>query len=140
MFKVQSRPSATMLATAACVVLAGMASAQSSTRITLQSINGSDTITGEFIAMTDDGYRIDTLAGEMTITVQGVTCTGAACPAIFVMGAQITLTSLDGSVNIDGEIRGLENGQYVILSKTMGMVQINTDLVDCTGPGCPTNM
>ena len=49
---------------------------------------------------------------------------------------EVTLKSPDGSVNMTGELIGIENGAY-ILESSLGNLRISSDNVSCFGTGCP---
>jgi len=48
----------------------------------------------------------------------------------------VTLLSGDGAINIEGEIRGIEDGEYVIQTN-LGPLRIEVSRVECIGEGCP---
>ncbi len=132
----------TLLTTTSFSVLATVAIAQSENLVTIQTTNGEMSISGALIDVKNNAYHLRTAAGEMTIPAVGVSCIGAACPTAapsFVRGADVTLTSSDGSINIAGKMEGIENGHYLIVTDGLGLMQVKTELVDCNGQGCPTD-
>lgn len=123
-----------------CLLLAGAAAAQSDAQITLSAKAGNTTITGDLISFENGVYEIETMAGRMNIDATAVDCAGANCPPLFVMDAPIVLTTLDGEVMLSGAMRGLDDGQFLIQTASLGTVEIAADLVNCDGPGCPIGM
>lgn len=51
---------------------------------------------------------------------------------------QVTLSSLDGKIELSGEITGIEGKSYV-LTNAAGTYKIPAVQVRCTGVSCPTN-
>ncbi len=68
-----------LLATALGLALTTPALAE---KIKLISLDGSTTITGEFISFDGEKYTISTILGEFTVDAFQVKCTGDACPVI----------------------------------------------------------
>jgi len=51
--------------------------------------------------------------------------------------AMVNLKSLDGTLNLVGELTGLEYGYYNINVKGFGLMRIDADEVTCKGDACP---
>lgn len=127
-----------LMATSSLSVLATFASAQTDQSVKLQSADMS--ISGQLMGVIDNSYQIKTKNGELVVPMNGVTCEGTACPAIdvsFEKGADVTLTSPDGSINLKGQMDSVGSDHYVVIT-TMGPLKVKSDRVDCSGPGCPT--
>lgn len=86
--------------TACLGVLAGVASAWAvqAAEVTLQTTDGSLSLTGELIEYDGTVYRIETLIGSLEIDAASVTCQGEACPAIE-ESTQFTIAIGDGVSN-----------------------------------------
>jgi len=122
-------------------VFAPLASAQNSNTVLLESLDKSVSVSGELVEAADGQYRLSTIAGIISVDVNTVSCTGAACPQVtpnFQAGAEVKLTSADGAVNVIGSITDIVDGHYVIENAVLGSVKIAIDLVECSGEGCPT--
>jgi len=122
---------------------ATVAVAQASNSVTLESLDKSVTVTGELIGTANGQYQLNTIAGSIAMDVNTVICSGEACPLVvpdFDAGAQVRLTSTDRAVNITGSITEFVDGQYTVENVALGSIQIAADLVNCTGPGCPTGL
>lgn len=52
------------------------------------------------------------------------------------LAQDVTLTSTDGSMSLDGELLGVEDGNYVIRT-TLGDLRVATSSMICEGEGCP---
>ena len=62
-----------------------------------------------------------------------IMATAVAAPAL---AQDVTLASADGTVNLTGQFRGIENGAYILVT-AMGEMRISTDRVSCVGVACP---
>ncbi|WP_411891135.1 substrate-binding domain-containing protein [Yoonia sp. SDW83-1] len=132
-----------LLATTSFGVLATMAAAQSDRTVILQASDGGMAISGELLGIDNNSYHLSTAAGEMTISPDGVTCFGNACPTVepvFQRGGAVMLTAPDSSMNIAGKIDAVEGDHYIIQTEGLGMMQIRTEGVTCSGPGCPSGL
>lgn len=49
---------------------------------------------------------------------------------------EVTLTANDGSMKVDGDLLGVENGKYN-LRTALGDISLDITTVTCSGPGCP---
>lgn len=118
------------------ILLASPCWAQSS-QVTLQYDDGTG-VSGELVEFADGNFRIQASVGLISIPEEDVTCTGQACPAGTtpdVPTPTVTLTSLDGSTTIIGDVIDFVDGEYVI-STLMGQLQIGASDVTCEGTGC----
>lgn len=53
------------------------------------------------------------------------------------LAESVTLTSTDGSMSLDGDLLGVEDGNYVIRT-SLGDLRVATSSMICTGAGCPS--
>lgn len=60
-----------------------------------------------------------------------------SCMLAVPASAELTLTSKDGSFVINGDLSRFENGFYHV-DTSIGELKVAVDLVECTGPDCPT--
>lgn len=114
------------------------AAAQSTNTITIKFDDG-EGITGELVEVTETGLRLSTLMGIVTIPLDGVSCLGEACPStvrVIPDGPNVVLTARDGSIELTGELLGVEAGQYV-LATNIGEFRIDVAETTCTGTACP---
>lgn len=126
-----------------CAWLPSMVSAQTAKTVQLQLVDNSLSLSGELLEAANGQYRVRTPSGVFEAGINDVTCTGGACPAVepdFEGGAQVNLVSADGNVKITGNIVTVLNGQYVIGHPIAGIIRVDADTVDCSGPGCPAGL
>ncbi|MEO9823401.1 MAG: phosphate ABC transporter substrate-binding/OmpA family protein [Paracoccaceae bacterium] len=128
----------TFMATSSLSVLATFASAQTNNSVKLQSADMS--ISGQLMGVVGNSYQIMTSSGELMVPIAGTTCEGASCPTpeiSFEKGAEVTLKSPDGAINLTGQLDSVTSDHYVV-NTTMGPLRVKSDRVECSGPGCPT--
>ena len=108
-------------------------------RVQLQANDGSVTITGTFVDLSDGLYTIQTELGPIIIDESFVTCTGPGCPGedqAVVIDRRIQLISRDGSSEVVGELPTFEDDFYE-LSTSLGTFWFDTSDVYCFGAACP---
>ncbi len=106
--------------------------------VVLTALDGSTSLAGNLLEVTDSQYIIATDFGEFTIDINKVNCAGEGCPSVAnpkEIGGEVVLTS--GSTTIEGRLIGLEESAYVVEVEAMGTIRVNSDLFTCTGVGCP---
>lgn len=65
-------------------------------QITLQSDDGAISLKGDFLRFEDNSYVVNTILGEIQLSADLVTCTGASCPIAATLGADsITFAGSD---------------------------------------------
>ncbi len=120
----------------------GIAMPQSAAQIRLTTPDGDLSITGTFLGLEGEAYRLETAAGIFTIPMADVTCEGPACPALSEvlvyanakLGQPITLKG--NNLMISGTLRAFENQIYVIETK-IGEMRVPASGILCKGAGCP---
>ncbi len=128
---------AVLLGSALCGGFATTGFAQTENTITLR-YDGGENITGEFIDFADDLIKINSAIGIVAVPVEGLSCIGAACPEetrLALTGPTLTLTSIDGSLKLTGQLLEIDNREYV-LATDIGEMRVKADLVSCEGEGC----
>lgn len=143
--------------TAFAISLAGGAHAQDT--VTLQYDDGYG-VTGEILDFEDNVFRIRSSLGVITIPSNEVTCSGGACPegttaalevepeptiTIEILPEdqpqveeekpEVTLTSLDGQVQLIGRVLEFSGTEY-LLKTEVGEIWIDASQVSCEGDGC----
>jgi hypothetical protein len=106
--------------------------------VVLTALDGSTTLTGNLLEVTESQYVIATDFGEFSIDINKVSCEGEGCPPVAnpaEIGGEVVLTS--GSTTIEGRLIGLEESAYVVEVEAMGTIRVNSDLFTCAGEGCP---
>ncbi len=63
--------------------------------VTLQSIDGSVTISGTLLGFDGAVFRLDTRYGELSVDAGGVTCTGPGCPLLTDFVAELSIVGSD---------------------------------------------
>jgi hypothetical protein len=106
-------------------------------QLVLTSLDGSVTVTGALLEISDDKYVLATDVGEMRIDVSKVICEGDDClteeDATYV--GNVVLTGAGGT--IEGILIDNLADAYLVDVPVLGMVRIKKDGYDCTGSGCP---
>lgn len=123
-----------------CLSLLATAPNAQDRQVTLQSINGTSSVSGVLISVDDQAFVLRTRAGDLAISADAVRCLGAACPTpapVFVIGETVALTSHDGSVNVSGTLIAVDDSQFVIDAGLLGQLELDRALVTCDGAGCP---
>ncbi|WP_156788434.1 hypothetical protein [Roseobacter sp. CCS2] len=119
------------------MVLATASAAQDDNQITLKYGDGSG-VSGELVGFEDSVFRIQASIGLIAVPAQDVSCIGRACPegtALEVPAAPATLTSLDGSFRMFGNVIDFVDGEYV-LATDIGELRISASDTTCEGDGC----
>lgn len=123
--KTQLKTSAATLALASGLLLPATAHAQ---EITLKSTDGTISVVGDFVELTDDTYVIRTALGDLRIAASSMICEGAACPSfddvtadVEIVGSEaiglgmmpLLMTGFAASLDADAEITNAAAGQTV---------------------------
>lgn len=128
-----------LLATLLCAALVPQASlAQDANEVTLRFASGQESLDGTLVEFKDDKFLIESKLGLLAIPNIGVVCIGAACPegtTPQIDDARIVLTSLDGSVTIEGDLIEVRNNTYFIAT-AVGEQLVSIDAVNCVGEAC----
>ncbi len=118
------------LSVSALIMLGSSLAAQT---VTLNSLDGTLSITGELLEYTDETYLIASNIGNLTISTDAVTCEGEACPSLMpryseftisgsrVLALELMPTLLDGfsaSLGLDITQQTDENGNPQVLFTT----------------------
>lgn len=85
-------PAACVLSLTAAILLSTSAHAQ---EVTLQSSDGTTSMTGDFVEFRDNAYTIETDFGPTRISAEGMICTGAACPDLAAEAAKLIIGGSD---------------------------------------------
>ena len=112
---------------------------QSEYRVTLIPENG-EGISGEFIELQGGLFIIDSPVGIVMVPQDDVSCIGVACPEgtkLERTGNEVKLSSLDGSVELRGDLLSVTEDQYVLASD-FGEIRVDIGKVICEGESCPT--
>lgn len=119
------------------MLLASASAAQTAGQVTLKYDDGTG-VAGELVGFEDGIFRIQASVGLIAIPAADVSCIGATCPAgteLEVPPAPVMLTSLDGSIQMAGDVLYFVDGEYV-LATDLGEIRVDASLVTCTGDGC----
>ncbi len=73
-------------------VLAALSTGAAAQQVTLNSLDGTLSITGELIEYTNENYIIGSNIGNLTIATNAVTCTGDACPSLMPAYSEFTIS------------------------------------------------
>lgn len=122
----------------AAALLPMQATAQDANTVTLRFASDQQSMTGALIEFQDDKFLIDSKIGRLVIPAAGVSCVGDACPEetrLVLENSRVTLTSIDGTVTLDGDLIEVDGDEYV-LATAVGEQRIKTALVVCKGEGC----
>jgi phosphate transport system substrate-binding protein len=108
--------------------------------IVLTATDGTFSLNGELVGVTDEAYRILTDAGELFVRREFVTCAGAECPAVETEEAAdtdvVTLSTDDGLIEITGRLVTFTNTEYVVETAS-GNLTVRREFANCEGPACP---
>jgi len=124
-------------------VFVSFVSAQSANTVLLESLDKSVAVSGELVAAENGQYQLSTIAGVISMDVNDVKCTGEACPLLvpdFEPGAEVSLFSSDGAINITGKLTDYADNHYVLENAVAGSFTLSADVVECSGSGCPSGM
>jgi hypothetical protein len=104
--------------------------------LVLTSLDGSATVRGNLIEVSNDQYVIATDFGEMRIDQSKVSCEGFGCvTSEVVLGGNIVLAG-EGST-IEGVLVEVTDDAYLVDIANVGVVRVKKDAFECTGTGCP---
>lgn len=106
--------------------------------VTLVSADGSATVQGNLIDVTDTEYVLATNLGEFRIKSDSVTCEGEGCPEEKGQLPAVGIVVLsDGSTSIEGTLIGLDSTDFVLQSEMLGVVRLSRATFQCKGEVCP---
>ena len=114
------------------------AAAQDPNTVTLRFAGDQESLSGPLIKFEDDKFLIDSKIGMVAIPASAAVCIGDACPEgtrLVLEESGVTLTSLDGTVMINGDLIEVDGDEYV-LATAFGEQRIQTAMVTCEGVGC----
>jgi len=120
------------------LLIAGSAVAQTNNQVSLRFNDAGETITGELLEFANGNFRINSMIGPVTIPNIDLVCIGDACPdgtTGDLSGVVLTLTSLDGTLTVSGNLIEIKDENYV-LATGAGEFVIPVDGVNCEGSGC----
>ncbi len=106
--------------------------------VVLTALDGSITLSGSLLQITDDQYVIATDFGEFRVDIDQMHCEGEGCPKDASqpqLGGDVILTH--GETTIEGRLIGSEDSAYIVDVKSMGIIRISSDVFTCTGDSCP---
>lgn len=117
-----------------------LAAAPAQAEIVLTATDGTFSLNGELVGVTDDAYRILTDAGELFVRREFVTCAGADCPTTETDTAVdtdvVTLSTDDGLIEITGRLVDFSNTEFVVETAS-GNLTVRREFANCEGPACP---
>ncbi|WP_411892840.1 phosphate ABC transporter substrate-binding/OmpA family protein [Yoonia sp. SDW83-1] len=123
------------------LAIALLATSPASAETILTAIDGTVTIKGELRGIDETAYRIMTPSGELVVRREFVTCSGDGCPQLetdeAVDDGEVTLTSQDGRVKIDGRLVDVTNTSYII-DTPGGRLTVRREFTICEGASCPS--
>ncbi|WP_159086893.1 hypothetical protein [Loktanella sp. Alg231-35] len=106
--------------------------------LVLTALDGTISLSGNLLQITDDQYVIATDFGEFRVDIDRVSCEGEGCPEDASqpqLGGEVVLTN--GAATIEGRLVGLEDKAFIVDVAAMGIIKVSTDLFTCTGDSCP---
>lgn len=104
--------------------------------VTLTSLDGTLSISGDVIEFVDDEYVVATDLGEVRIKASSATCEGVGCVAPSEpVSRRVAL--VNGTTTIEGELLGVGDGHYIIDADQLGELRVSADTFDCVGDACP---
>lgn len=104
--------------------------------VTLVSHDGKISLSGNVIEFVNNEYVLATDIGEIRISADLTSCTGAGCVTPSEPPSrEVVLTN--GSATIEGLYVGLENGTYIIEVDALGKMRVDASSFECTGAACP---
>ncbi|MDO6589031.1 hypothetical protein DS901_04760 [Loktanella sp. D2R18] len=108
--------------------------------VVLTTTDGTISLTGELLDVTDDAYVLKTETGELLIRREFATCEGAECPTdasdTVTETDVVTLTSTDGEITLSGRLLSFTNTEYVLETET-GSLTVRREFATCEGAVCP---
>jgi len=130
-------------ATCAALMTIGPLAAQT-VDVTFKAKTGDLTVSGLFKDLVDEAYLLSTQAGDITLVPSDVTCTSRACPVMGPLPRQkvpdqmrrISPKSLDRQIEIEGELLGVSDEQWLIAVPGLGALSFERRGLRCSGPGC----
>lgn len=106
--------------------------------ILLTGIDGTVSVRGNLIDITNGEYVLATEFGEFRIAVDTVTCEGEGCPADKETLPETGLVVLsDGSNVVEGMLVGFDNASFVLQHDLLGTLRVDRTEFDCKGEVCP---
>lgn len=104
--------------------------------ITLTARDGSATVSGNLIEISNGQYVLATDIGEMRIDQSMVDCEGSACVETQTApGGNVVLTG--GGATIEGILVEDLEDSFLVDVANLGVVRVRKDTFTCTGAGCP---
>lgn len=106
--------------------------------IVLTALDGSFTVIGDLIEIVDNQYVVATELSELRVDIDIAQCSGIGCVTEakqLTFGGDVSLT--DGNLLIEGKLVDIEGAAYIVDVETMGTIRVNSDVFQCSGPGCP---
>lgn len=117
--------------------------AQTQPTVTLESTNGTMSITGELISFDDQFFTINGALGLLEIPRNAVECSGEGCPVeetvapVVTSTREVVLNSIDDETRMSGELIDVEEKHYVIRN-ALGEFRVTIANVECIGEACPS--
>lgn len=113
--------------------------------VTLQALEGKAQIHGELLEFDGKTYVVRSSVGTMRVAREAVRCIGAPCTqdaasatsSPRLSARRVVLKAKDEGTEIRGQLVAFDGKAYVIRT-FLGEFRINSSLVQCEGPGCPT--
>lgn len=105
-------------------------------QVTLKSLDGQLTISGDMVDFVDGKYVVSNPAGELRVDAAQVTCEGEGCiePDAPVSNEVVLV---NGTTTIPGKLLGFEDGTYIVETQQLGQVRIDASVFACEGAACP---
>ncbi|SFR31560.1 PBP superfamily domain-containing protein [Yoonia tamlensis] len=108
--------------------------------VVLTTTDGTISLSGELLDVTEDTYVLKTDTGELRIRREFATCEGPECPSdgeeVVDETDVVTLTSSDGLITLNGRLLDYSNTEYVIETSN-GSLTVRREFASCEGAACP---